>query len=174
MVDGDLLSGSGQKSVNMNKEVSPPTSAAVGQPPELTSGQLSSPDQQPQSTSVDERPDSSSKDIGMMPAPAMTTLKAKNDNRILKQLLSQEDEDDDGDADETMTATTVATTTATTTTASVSSDSTLDDTNVSLEKNEAEPKKMDNALLKVGRMKKEEGERGVEDGEWLGVWEGSE
>ena len=114
---------------------------------------------------MDERPDSSSKDIGMMPAPAMTTLKTKNDNRILKQLLSQEDEEDNDDGD-AMTATTVATTTATTTTASVSSDSTLEDTNVSLEKNEAEPKKMDNALLKVGRMRKEGGEVGRMESDW--------
>ena len=111
--------------------------------------QLSSPDQQPQSTSVDERPDSSSKDV-YLPAPAViTTRKKKNDNRILKQLLSQEDEDEDADTD-IPTVAMVATATATTTTASVSSDSTQDEGSVNLEKNEAEPKKTDNMLLKVG------------------------
>ena len=44
------------------------------------------PQQQPESTSADEHPDSSSKDV------TTPTKKNQNQNTILKQLLSEEDE----------------------------------------------------------------------------------
>ena len=131
------------------------TPATMGHPRMMTGGRMSSGDhQRPRSTSsVDERPDSSSNAVCPLPppltlppltAPPAATRKTKNDNRILKQLLSQEDEDDENDA---ATATTVATTTATTTTtASVSS---VDQDGAGSEKNEAQPKKTENVLLKV-------------------------